>query len=159
MFQKPALPFFHPAALLATWFGCGLARVAPGTVGSLAALPCAAGLWLLGGAWLLGTAVALVFLAGLWASARYAGAAGGGDPGAVVIDEVAGQWLALVLLPADPRAYVLAFVLFRLFDIAKPWPIGWLDRTLEGGLGIMLDDLMAGLYAAVLGYGLWLWIG
>jgi len=58
-----------------------------------------------------------------------------------------------------PRAYVLAFVLFRLFDIAKPWPIGWLDRTFEGGLGIMLDDLMAGLYAAVLGYGLWLWIG
>ena len=153
MIQKPALLFFHPAALLATWFGCGLVRVAPGTVGSLAALPCAAGLWL------LGTAVALVFMAGLWASARYAGAAGGGDPGAVVIDEVAGQWLALVLLPADPRAYVLAFVLFRLFDIAKPWPIGWLDRTFEGGLGLMLDDLMAGLYAAVLGYGLWLWIG
>jgi phosphatidylglycerophosphatase A len=159
MFQRPALPFFHPAALLATWFGCGLSRFAPGTVGSLAALPCAAGLWMLGGAWLLGLAVALAFLAGLWASARYAGAAGGGDPGAVVIDEVAGQWLTLVFLPADPRAYVLAFVLFRLFDIAKPWPIGWMDRTLEGGLGIMLDDLMAGLYAAVLSYGLWLWIG
>ncbi len=159
MFQRPALPFFHPAALLATWFGCGLARFAPGTVGSLAALPCAAGLRMLGGAWLLGAAVALVFLAGLWASARYAGAAGGGDPGAVVIDEVAGQWLTLVFLPADLRAYVLAFVLFRLFDIAKPWPIGWMDRTLENGLGIMVDDLMAGLYAAVLSYGLWLWIG
>jgi phosphatidylglycerophosphatase A len=159
MFQKPALPFFHPATLLATWFGCGLARFAPGTAGSLAALPCAAGLWLLGGAWLLGTAVALVFLAGLWASARYAGAMGGGDPGAVVIDEVAGQWLAVVLLPADPLAYFLAFVFFRLFDIAKPWPVGWLDRTLKGGLGIMVDDLMAGLYAGVLGYGLWLWIG
>jgi phosphatidylglycerophosphatase A len=159
MFQRPALPFFHPATLLATWFGCGLARFAPGTVGSLAALPCAAGLWLLGGAWLLGSAVALLFLAGLWASTRYADAAGGGDPGAVVIDEVAGQWLALVLLPADPRAYFLAFVLFRLFDIVKPWPIGWMDRTLESGLGIMVDDLMAGLYAAVSGYGLWLWIG
>jgi phosphatidylglycerophosphatase A len=84
---------------------------------------------------------------------------GGGDPGAVVIDEVAGQWLAVVLLRADPLAYFLAFVFFRLFDIAKPWPVGWLDRTLKGGLGIMVDDLMAGLYAGVLGYGLWLWIG
>jgi phosphatidylglycerophosphatase A len=159
MLERPALPFFHPVTLIATWFGAGLIRGAPGTWGSLAALPCAAGLHLLGGPWLLAGATGLAALAGIWASARYAAALGSGDPGAVVIDEVAGQWLALLPLPLDLWWYAAAFALFRLFDIAKPWPIGWLDRNVHGGLGIMADDLAAGLAAGALAAALWLWLG
>lgn len=159
MFDRPALPLVRPEALVATWFGVGLIRGAPGTWGSLAALPCAAGLQLLGGPWLLAAATGLVALAGLWASGRYAAALADGDPGAVVVDEVAGQWLALVPLPLDLWWYATAFALFRLFDIAKPWPIGWLDRNLAGGRGIMADDLAAGLLAGALAYVLWLWLG
>ncbi len=158
MFARPALPFFHPATLLATWFGSGLVRTAPGTCGSLAALPFAAGLAFVGGPWLLGLATAAAFAAGLWASARYAGAAGQPDPGAVVIDEVAGLWLALVLLPLDPGLYLLAFLAFRLFDITKPWPIGWVERSLPGAWGIMADDLVAGLIAGALAFAVSLWL-
>ena len=154
LFKTPPLPFFHPATLLATWFGSGLLRVAPGTCGSLAALPFAAGMVFLGGPWLLGAATAAAFAAGLWASARYVEAAGQADPGAVVIDEVVGQWLALVALPLDPVLYLLAFLAFRLFDILKPWPVGWADRRLHGGFGIMADDLLAGLYAGAVAYGI-----
>jgi phosphatidylglycerophosphatase A len=159
MFERPALPFFRPTTLIATWFGVGLIRRAPGTWGSLAALPCAAGLHLLGGPWLLAGATGLVALAGVWASGRYAAALASGDPGAVVVDEVAGQWLALLPLPLDLWWYAAAFALFRLFDIAKPWPIGWLDRNLHGGRGIMADDLAAGLAAGALAYALLLWLG
>ena len=158
MFARPALPFFHPATLLATWFGSGLVRVAPGTCGSLAALPFAAGLAFVGGPWLLGLATAAAFAAGLWASTRYAGAAGQSDPGAVVIDEVAGLWLALVLLPLEPGPYLLAFLAFRLFDITKPWPIGWVERSLPGAWGIMADDLVAGLIAGALALAVSLWL-
>jgi phosphatidylglycerophosphatase A len=158
MFARPALPFFHPATLLATWFGSGLVRVAPGTCGSIAALPFAAGLALLGGPWLLGLSALAAFAVGLWASGRYAGAAGQHDPAAVVIDEVAGQWLALAPLPLDPGLYLLAFLAFRLLDIAKPWPIGWVERALPGAWGIMADDLVAGMIAGALTFGVSLWL-
>lgn len=153
-FQRPALPFFHPATLIATWFGSGLSRFAPGTCGSLAALPFAVALVWLGGPWALAVAACAAFLIGLWASARYISASRQKDPGAVVIDEVAGQWLALVPVALDLRLYLVAFALFRVFDIAKPWPAGWFDRELGGGLGVMADDIVAGLYAAVLCYGI-----
>ena len=159
LFKTPPLPFFHPATLLATWFGSGLLRVAPGTCGSLAALPFAAGMVLLGGPWLLAAATVAAFAAGLWASARYVEAAGQADPGAVVIDEVAGQWLALVALPLDPLLYLLAFLAFRLFDILKPWPVGWADRRLHGGFGIMADDILAGVYAGAVVYGVHRFLG
>jgi phosphatidylglycerophosphatase A len=159
MFERPAVPLSRPDALIATWFGVGLIRGAPGTWGSLAALPCAAGLYLLGGPWLLAGATGLVALAGLWASGRYAAALASADPGAVVVDEVAGQWLALLPLPLDLWWYAAAFALFRLFDIAKPWPVGWLDRNLAGGPGIMADDLAAGALAGALAYALWRWLG
>jgi len=159
MFRRPALPFFHPVTLIATWFGSGLAKFAPGTAGSLAALPCAAGLVWLGGPWALLLAAAAAFVIGLWASPRYANASGQSDPGPVVIDEVAGQWLTLLPVALDLRFYPLAFIAFRFFDITKPWPANWMDRHLKGGLGIMADDVVAGLYAAILCYGLSLWIG
>ena len=71
------------------------------------------------------------------------------DPGAIVIDEVAAQWLVLLPAPLDPLSYAAAFVLFRIFDIWKPWPVRWADRRLSGGLGIMLDDLLAAVYAVL----------
>jgi phosphatidylglycerophosphatase A len=136
-----------PAFLLATWFGAGLLPKAPGTWGALAALPFAWGLVWLGGPVLLLTAAALVFALGLWASARYSEAVGIHDAGAIVIDEVAAQWLTLAVAPLEPLAYLLGFLLFRIADMAKPWPANWIDRRVGGGLGIMADDVVAAIYA------------
>jgi phosphatidylglycerophosphatase A len=144
------LPLRQPAALIATWFGAGLLPWMPGTWGSLAALPFA---WMIRsycGAAGLSIAAAVLFLIGWWAAARMAAASGKTDPGFIVIDEVTAQWLVLVAAPLDPRAYAAAFLLFRLFDITKPRPIEWIERRFGGGLGIMLDDAMAALYALVI---------
>ena len=81
------------------------------------------------------------------------------DPGAVVVDEVVGQWLTLLPIAYDLWLYPVGFVLFRIFDVVKPWPIGWIDREVKGGFGIMADDVVAGLYAAALCYGLSYWTG
>ena len=144
--------FWHPVSLLATWFGSGLLPYAPGTWGSLAALPVA---WLLvkiGGVPLLAMAAAALFLIGVPISARYAQQSETADPGAVVIDEVVGQWLAILPVAHALPFYLVAFAAFRFFDIAKLWPVGWLDRSVKGGLGIMADDLAAGIYAAAIAY-------
>ena len=138
---------------IATWFGAGLIPKAPGTWGSLAALPFAWALLHFGNMWWLAGAAVLVFLVGWWASDVYVTSTGQADPGAVVIDEVAGQWLAL--LPASASVWwhwALGFALFRFFDIVKPWPIGWADRRLKGGFGVMIDDVIAGVLAGVLLY-------
>jgi phosphatidylglycerophosphatase A len=148
--KRLGLPLSHPAALIATGCGIGLLRLAPGTWASLAALPLG---WLLmtgfGAAGLL-VAAALAFAAGCWAAARVAEASGVFDPGFVVIDEIAAQLLVLAATPLDSRFYLAALLLFRLFDIWKPFPIGWLDRHVKGGFGIMLDDIAAALYALAL---------
>jgi phosphatidylglycerophosphatase A len=132
--------------LIATGGGIGLLPGAPGTWASLAALPCGWLLRLYFGVPGLQIAAALAFVAGWWASARVARASGIGDPGAVVIDEIAAQWLILAATPLDCRWYAAAFLLFRLFDIWKPFPINRLDRTVKGGFGIMLDDIAAAIY-------------
>lgn len=136
--------------LLATWFGSGYFPKAPGTVGSLAALPF--GLWisdLFGIAGLI-AGVVIVSLIGISVSNTYMDQAGQHDPGPVVIDEVAGQWLALIPIATvlTWQGVLLAFLLFRVFDIFKPWPISWADRDVSGGLGVMLDDILAGIAAA-----------
>ncbi len=135
--------------MLATWFGAGLLPIAPGSWGSLAALPFAwaiAGLW---GAAGLAVAAAIAFLVGWWAAATIAKASAIKDPSAIVIDEVAAQWLVLLAAPPAPLPYALAFLLFRIFDIWKPWPARWADRHVKGGLGIMLDDFFAAVYAVL----------
>ena len=142
-----------PPSWLATWGGTGLLPWAPGTFASLSALPLA---WLLvaaGGVWLLLAAALTVFVLGLWAAERYMAAVGIHDPTAIVIDEIAGQWLTLCVAPLEPLAYVIGFVLFRVFDVLKPWPVSWLDRRVGGGFGVMIDDVGAALYA---GGALWL---
>jgi phosphatidylglycerophosphatase A len=140
------------AWLTATFFGAGLLKPGPGTYGSIAALL----LWY-GAAHLfhpsitalaIGTAAAavIVTLIGIPASTIVARESGRKDPGHVVIDEVAGQLIALIALPATPGFAILGLFLFRFFDIAKPWPIRRLERLPEG-TGIMLDDVAAGLLA------------
>jgi phosphatidylglycerophosphatase A len=142
-----------PAALLATWFGSGLLPVAPGSWASLVALPCAALLTWLGGPLLVLLAGAAVFILGIWAADAYMAATGVHDPPAIVVDEVVGQWLTLALVPPDPVVYALGFLLFRVLDVLKPWPADFVDRTVTGGFGVMLDDVVAGAYA---GGALWL---
>ncbi len=135
------------AKAVVTGLGTGYSPLAPGTCGSLLALLVA---WTLfpGNWWALPAAVLLASLAGVplstWAERRW-----GTDPPRVVIDEVAGQWLALVLVPKSAIWYPLAFLLFRLFDIAKPWGIGRAQEA-PGGWGVMVDDLLAGVYTNIL---------
>jgi phosphatidylglycerophosphatase A len=136
-------------ALFVTWFGSGWLPWAPGTWGSLAALPFA---WLIvtyGGPGLLAVASLGLFGAGCWAADIAAREADTKDPGWIVVDEVVGQWFTLLAAPQSLLGYAAAFVLFRLFDIWKPWPIGWADRKLEGGFGIMADDVLAAVFAAI----------
>jgi phosphatidylglycerophosphatase A len=142
------------ASLIATCFGIGRLPYAPGTWASLAALP--TGWWLAttGGWYALLAAAIAVSVLGVVASAAHARASGLYDPSDCVVDELAGQWLALVPLAAmdrlgSPIAILLAFALFRFFDIVKPWPVAQLER-LPGGYGIMADDIAAGLIAAAL---------
>lgn len=163
-FLKPVpggLPLWNGWVLLATVGGIGLWRWAPGTVASAAALPIG---WLLidrGGLTALALATAIVAIMGIAAGNYVENHGGGKDPGSVVIDEVAGQWLTLglaLVIPAvtigsdvtvGPAGLAISFVVFRLFDITKPWPCSWADHRVRGGLGIMADDIIAGLYAGV----------
>ena len=144
---------------LATFFGTGFLRPGPGTWGSAAGLV----LWLAAAHWLhpspahlaIGTAVAalVAVLVGIPASTLVARQAATEDPGFVVLDEVAGQWIALIAATsARPWEWLTAFLLFRVFDILKPSPARQFDR-MEGGFGIMMDDVAAGVYALAV---LWL---
>jgi phosphatidylglycerophosphatase A len=141
-----AVPWWRWDALIASGAGSGLLPRAPGTFGTLAALLPWWGLSALP-AWAYLLICAAVFMLGVWVSARLTREPGSEDPGWIVIDEWVGIWLALFLLPAGWLWVVAGFLLFRLFDIAKPWPVGWADRSLHGGLGVMLDDALAGLMA------------
>ncbi|HEX3953174.1 MAG TPA: phosphatidylglycerophosphatase A [Stellaceae bacterium] len=148
--SRAAPSLHHPAALIATWFGAGLLPWMPGTWGSLAALPFAGAICYFGGPAALAAAAVLAFVVGCWAAGKTARASGREDPGFIVIDEVAAQWLVLVAAPLDWRLYAAGFVLFRLFDITKPWPARLVERRVAGGAGIMLDDVVAALYALAL---------
>jgi len=144
-----------PARLLATFFGCGYSPAAPGTVGSAAALALAvaAERWANLPAWAFAGAAAVIAVPSVWSAGVTARAVGRKDPSIVVIDEVMGQWIALAgAHPLNWRSFALAFILFRLFDIWKPPPVRNLE-ALPGGLGIVMDDVMAGVYAAAV---LWL---
>lgn len=136
------------ARLIATWFGAGYAPKGPGTAGALSALACA-WLYLQAGAGWLGWLVLAGLAPAIWASHVYA-AGHGKDPQEVVVDEVIGQWIALAgaVQLASAVPWILAFGLFRLFDIWKPFPVRWFER-LPGGVGIVMDDVMAGVYAAL----------
>ena len=146
--QIRTLSNFHPAMLIATWFGSGLARVAPGTCGSLAALPFAWLITMFWGVQALFVAAAAIFCIGYISCTLVMRHRKEKDPQIIVVDEVAGQWLTLSAAPLDPVYYFLGFVLFRVADISKIWPASWIDRSLSGAAGVMLDDAIAGIYAA-----------
>lgn len=158
------------AGFIALGAGTGLAPWAPGTVASAAAVLCylaCAALWRPGVYWVL----PVLCVAGFWACHRCVARWQVQDPGEIVIDEWAGQWLALCVVqalyawyPASPATAawllgLLGFAWFRCFDIAKPWPVSWLDRNVAGGAGIMLDDLCAGALAGLLGWASLLIVG
>ena len=139
------------AVILTTWFGCGYFPWGPGTAGSLAAVSIAAALHSWFGVGRSGLAVlVLVFvLPGIWASTRTARILNTEDPGLVVVDEVLGQWLTLLgASTLNWKTFLAGFLLFRLFDIWKPWPIRRLENLPEG-TGIVVDDLGAGAYGAI----------
>ncbi len=145
--------------IIGTVGGVGYLKPAPGTWGSLAALPLA---WLfhaIGGPWLLGFAILSGFIKGLWATSHLTQGQEDHDPSYIVVDEVVGQWIAILPLSIGAAhagvsilalwpGWLAAFVLFRFFDITKLGPVGWADRR-EGPLGVMLDDVIAGVFAAI----------
>lgn len=141
-----AAVFRNPCCFLAFGFGSGLAPKAPGTWGTLAAVP----LYLLAAPLPLPAYLGLtllMFAAGVWLCGRCERILGIQDHSGIVWDEFVGLFITLAGAPVAPLPVILGFLLFRLFDVIKPWPIGWLDRRLHGGLGVMLDDALAGLFA------------
>lgn len=140
------------AYLLAVWFGCGLVPRAPGTAGTLGALPLYFLVRPLGVGAVLVTA-AVVAAVGVWAASVVAARAGVEDPQIVVIDEVAGVLVALAAAPEGWLGTIAAVVLFRIFDQVKPWPANAAEE-LPGGLGIVMDDVLAGVWAVAALFGL-----
>ena len=137
----------HPAALIGTWFGAGLLPLTPGTWGSLAALPVAWFVQLWFGWFGLAVATVVITGVGIWASDVLIRHLGREDPGLIVVDEVAGMFLTLIAAPHTWWGFAIAFVLFRAADIIKPFPADWCDKQLHGGLGTMLDDVVAALWS------------
>lgn len=151
--------FFNFDYMMATWFWTGLVPKAPGTMGSVAALPFA---WMIleysqkygiDGRIMLGLAVIIITLIGLRSSRIYMEKTGQSDPGAIVIDEVAGQWLTCMAMTMNPVTghydagqFFLALLAFRLFDIMKPWPVSFFDKR-HDAFGVMFDDIAAGVMA------------
>ena len=144
--KPPGLDWRNPVHLLAFGLGVGAVPKAPGTAGTLVALP----LYLLIESldplgYLL--VLAVVFLVGIYLCGRTSRDLGVHDHSGIVWDEILGYLVSMWLAPPGWGWMLLGFLLFRVFDILKPWPIGWLDRRVTGGLGIMLDDLVAGIFA------------
>ncbi len=148
--------------IIATWFGSGLLPKAPGTWGSLAAIPFVYLISIYSCPYALIAGIAAMFFIGIWVSDNIEDSAQVKDPGFIVVDEVVGQWIALLPLPflytlVNPNSFWLfsipvaavAFLTFRIFDIWKPWPIKFADQNVTGGYGIMLDDVIAGMYALI----------
>jgi phosphatidylglycerophosphatase A len=142
-----ARELLNPASLVALGFGSGLVPVAPGTAGTLAAIPLYLLLQDLPLAAYLGV-LAVMLLGGVPVCGYTAGRLGVHDHPAIVWDEVVGYLVTMIAAPAGWQWVAAGFVLFRLFDILKPWPIRWFDRHVHGGAGIMLDDIIAGVFAA-----------
>lgn len=143
----------QPFVWLATWFGSGFLRAAPGTWGSLASIPPALIVYNLWEEVGFIAGIIIITITGYWSAGQFDKATGGHDNKMIVIDEAAGQWI--VLLPVlifkglNPFWIFSAFLLFRLLDITKPWPVSWFDKKLTGPVSVMGDDIVAGLIAAI----------
>jgi phosphatidylglycerophosphatase A len=144
----------HPARFIAFGFGAGLARVAPGTFGTLVAIPLFYALHAMMSDFAYLALLPLLFALGVWACGRTSRELGEQDYGGLVWDEVVAFMLVLVFLPVDWRIQALAFLLFRFFDIVKPPPIRQVDAHWHGGFGVMADDIVAALYTLLV-FALW----
>jgi phosphatidylglycerophosphatase A len=140
------LSLANPIHFLALGFGSGLAAKAPGTFGTLAAIPLYLLMTNLSQPWYIGLTL-LSVLAGCYICGKAAEDMGVHDHGAIVWDEVAGLLITMTAAPVSGLWLAVGFVLFRFFDILKPWPIRWLDAKIHGGFGIMIDDVLAGVFA------------
>ncbi|RMF61085.1 MAG: phosphatidylglycerophosphatase A [Calditrichaeota bacterium] len=140
------MKFFH--YVIATGLGFGYSPIAPGTAGSILAL--VTGYFFLGHHLpLLLIGIVVITLLGIISASYVENTQGKEDPSIVVVDEVAGMWIALIMVPHSPGWYLAAFLLFRFFDVAKPYPIRSMEKF-HGGLGIMLDDIIAGVYSLII---------
>jgi phosphatidylglycerophosphatase A len=149
MATTPSSIWRNPVHFAAFGFGSGALPVAPGTFGTLMAVA----LYLLlpqMSALIYALFLLFVFAIGVWICDKTSNDIGVHDHGGIVWDEFVGYWISLFLAPQGWQWLLLAFVLFRFFDIVKPWPIGWLDSNVSGGFGIMIDDVLAGLMAFAL---------
>ena len=153
--RKPT-PFTNPVQFLAFGFGSGLSPWAPGTAGTLMAIP----LYCVLVDWNLlqyTVAVAIAALLGIWICGAASRELGVHDHSGIVWDEFVGYWITMWAVPFDWIWVVIGFFVFRVFDVAKPWPISWVDRQVHGGLGILADDLLAGVMScATLHLAMWL---
>ena len=151
MADRPVTPtsvWRNPVHFLAFGFGSGTAPVAPGTFGTLVAVP----IYLLFSAlnlWLYLLLISIMLVLGVWICHVTARDLGVHDHSGIVWDEIVGYLITMTAIPPSWHTILLGFILFRIFDILKPWPIAWADKRIHGGLGIMLDDVMAGIYALV----------
>lgn len=151
-------PFKSPTQFLAFGFGAGLSPKAPGTMGTIVAIPL---YWAMAGLDLATytTLVLAAFVVGIWICERASKELQVHDHPGIVWDEFVGYWLAMWALPAQWGWTLAGFVAFRVFDIAKPWPIGWLDKRVKGGFGIMIDDVIAGIMACATLHAVnWFWL-
>ncbi len=139
----------EPYVWLASWFGCGFINPAPGTWGSIGALPFGILIYAIGGQIALLVAAVLITIIGLWAAHKFDGAMDGHDSKMIVIDEVAGQWIAMLPAALNPFLIIFSLIAFRFFDILKPWPVSFFDKQISGAVGVMGDDIIAGLMAAM----------
>lgn len=149
----PASFLKHPVHFLSLGFGSGLAPFAPGTFGTLVAIPV---FWLLHPMSLMVylLVIVLTFALGVYVCGYTSRALGVHDHSGIVWDEIVGFLITMIAVPAEWIWIVLGFVLFRFFDIVKPWPIKWADTKLTGGFGIMFDDVLAGIFAFLVLQGL-----
>lgn len=148
---RPTLAFLvrHPAHFVALGFGSGLVPLAPGTWGTVVAIPIAKLLWLTGSDLAFLAAIAMLVVAGAWAAQRTGRDLGAEDHGSIVIDEIAAFLLVLFFVGAAPLRVAFAFLLFRVFDILKPPPIRAVDARMRNGWGVMADDLLAAVYTLI----------
>ena len=141
---KPNL--LNPVHFMAFGFGSGLVPKAPGTAGTLAAVPLFYLMSFLNNTYYL-IVLSIIIISGIWICQKTSEDLGVHDHGGIVWDEFAGYFVTMIAVPVNWQTVILGFLLFRLFDISKPWPISWLDSKVSGGLGIMLDDIVAGFFA------------
>ncbi len=147
---RSRVSLLNPVHFLAFGFGSGLAAKMPGTLGTLAALPLVVLLSHFSSFTVYLTVTILVCVLGIWICGKTAQDMGVHDDSSIVWDEVAGMLITMLAVPLSWQTVLVGFMLFRFFDILKPWPINYLDKHVHGGFGIMIDDVLAGLFALVI---------